>query len=127
MLITRRTIGVVLLWLASGAALSQSPQTTFIGDRNAGLDRTTQTADQPRGREAVAFTRQCAAIVGIEPYCACVASRVPAGLTFEQYFIVLGRSREANGYDGLKGAVKQAYDAMPAIRDACAARVTATP
>lgn len=116
---------------ALGAARAQSPQTDFIGDRNSAVDRTTQVAEQPKterqGRDVTAFTRQCTHVVGIAPYCACVASRVPAGLTFEQYFIVLGRSRQANGYDGLQPAVRQAYDAMPRIRDECAARAGAMP
>lgn len=68
-----------------------------------------------------AFVAQCTDVIPFKGDCACLSRTLPAGLSFQQYDAVLGRSKEQNGYASLKPDVRKTYDAVPAARDRCAA------
>lgn len=119
-----KTLFAILLALSLPALANAQ-----VRDRHAGLNQATQTGDSPLAEEdrqaRQVFSSQCMEVVGVAPLCGCLAAELPPGLSFDQYVVVLSRTREENGYDGLGRSAKRAYDAVPAARDACAATVGA--
>ena len=73
------------------------------------------------------FREQCSAVVAIERYCTCLSTKLPVGLTFQQFVTVLSRTKEENGYSSLGKGSRLTYDAMPKIRDQCAAASSGAP
>ena len=67
------------------------------------------------------FASQCRAVVGMDPFCKCLAGRIPQGVSFEQYVVMLSRDKEAIGYESMPAPGRRFYDGLPAVRDACAA------
>lgn len=117
-----RILVSALLVLPTGA----QAQATFVGDRHKDLRRVTQAHDKAGGqeedsREIRAFVAQCSAVAPFAGFCTCLARKLPPGLGFQQYFVVLSRTKEQNNYQSLAPRVRQTYDAIPAIRDECAA------
>ena len=108
------------------ASMGAQAQTTFIGDRHKHLDQLTQTYDKPNerdedSREARTFIAQCGAVAPFAGFCKCLARKLPPGLSFQQYFVVLSRTKEQNNYESLAPQVRQTYDSIPVIRDECVA------
>jgi hypothetical protein len=77
-----------------------------------------QIGDDDRGQAK--FRSQCLAVVGQESFCICLARQMPSGLGFEQYVVILSKTKEENGYDNLGKNMKRAYDSIPEARDKCA-------
>lgn len=67
-----------------------------------------------------ALKAQCMQVTGLEPYCGCLQSKLPSTFTFDNYVIVLSRSKKQNGYAKMDKTAKQVYDAIPQVRDTCA-------
>ncbi len=68
------------------------------------------------------FAAQCSAVLGLEAYCGCLGKDMPAGVGFDNFVVVLTHTKEENGYAQLDATSKRAYDAIPALRDKCAAK-----
>ena len=113
-----------LLAFANTAAAQQ-----FLTDRTRSVDSATHVAGQQAPTTAAAreLARQCAVVVGLQKYCDCLGAQLPGGMSFDQYVVVLGRSKQDNGYAGMSATVRRAYDTVPQVRDRCAAGVGATP
>jgi hypothetical protein len=115
-----RMLACAVLCLATSA----QAQTVFTGDRHQSLDRVSQTYDrtaEPDTAATHAFVAECTGVIPFPDYCGCLSRTLPAGLSFRQYYAVLGRSKEENGYASLKPDVRKTYDAIPEARDRCAA------
>ena len=67
---------------------------------------------------------QCMQVTGLEGYCSCLQSKLPVSFTFDNYVVVLSRSKQDNGYSRMDKSAKTIYDAMPQVRDSCAAMLT---
>ena len=61
-------------------------------------------------------------MLGLEAYCGCLGKDMPAGVGFDNFVVVLAHTKEENGYAQLDATSKRAYDAIPALRDKCAAK-----
>lgn len=102
-------------------ALPFAPADAQVIDRFSDLRRQTEALEKrPDKSERNTTELQCMQVVGMRSFCSCVSEQLPEGLTFEQYVVVLSRSKKDNGYDGLRAAAKRTYDSVPVIRDACA-------
>jgi hypothetical protein len=117
-----RTLTCLALCLVTSA----HARTVFTNDRHPGLDRVSQTFDRAGNanadRDATrAFVAQCTDVIPFAGYCAGLSRTLLAGLSFQQYDAVLGRSKAQNGYASLKPDVQKTYDAIPAARDRGAA------
>lgn len=77
---------------------------------------------QPLGGTAV--KAQCMQVTALEAYCSCLQARLPASFTFDNYVVVLSRSKQDNGYARMDKSARKIYDAMPQVRDACAAMLS---
>ena len=89
-----------------------------------GLDRASQTFDRAGDANVDsdarrAFVAQCTDVIPFEGDCACLSRTLPAGLSFQQYDAVLGRSKEQNGYVSLKPDVRKTYDACLLYTSRC--------
>lgn len=120
------SIARTLTCLALCLAASAHARTVFTNDRHRGLDRVSQTFDRagdanPDHDATRAFVAQCIDVIPFTGYCACLSRTLPAGLSFQQYDAVLGRSKAQNGYASLEPDVQKTYDAIPAARDRGAA------
>ena len=86
------------------------------------FDQTTRVYND-RKAPTSAFKDQCTGVLGLAAYCGCLGKDMPAGVGFDNFVVVLTRTKEENGYDKLDATSKRAYDAIPALRDRCAAEV----
>ena len=109
---------ILLAFSAASAA-----QTTQVVDSASGTRSATENfaSIDSRQRENGAFAAQCQVVVGIESFCKCLAGKIPQGVAFEQYVVMLGRDKKAVGYDSMPSAGRRFYDGLPVVRDACAA------
>jgi hypothetical protein len=86
------------------------------------FDQTTRVYND-RKAPTSAFKDQCTGVLGLAAYCGCLGKDMPAGVGFDNFVVVLTRTKQENGYDKLDATSKRAYDAIPALRDRCAAEV----
>ena len=117
-----------LTLLALLAAVVSFDATAQIGplDRHEALRRSSDTFSRENLTETDSRVRsdrrsKCMAVAAIPRLCDCLAKDLPGGLSFDQYVVVVTRSKEENGYSKLSPSQKKTYDAIPAVRDACAA------
>ena len=87
------------------------------------FDQTTRVYNDHKAPGTSAFKDQCTGVLGLPAYCGCLGKDMPAGVGFDNFVVVLTRTKEENGYDKLDATSKRAYDAIPALRDRCAAEV----
>jgi hypothetical protein len=85
------------------------------------FDQTTRVYRDQQATGSSAFEAQCVAVLGLQAYCGCLGKDMPAGVGFDNFVVVLTHTKQENGYDTLDAASKRAYDAIPALRDRCAA------
>lgn len=97
-------------------------QTTQVVDSASGTRSATEnfaSIDNAQRGNGV-FASQCRAVVSIDAFCKCLAGRIPQGVSFEQYVVMLSRDKQAVGYDAMPAAGRRFYDGLPAVRDSCA-------
>ncbi len=83
--------------------------------------RATQEAD------ALSLKAQCMQVTGLEPFCGCLQAKLPASFTFDNYVVVLSKSKQDNRYNRMDKHAQQVYDAIPLVRDSCAATLSTKP
>lgn len=113
----------VLFLLALACCAAASAQTTQVVDSASATRSATENfasiGNRPRANDA--FASQCRLVVGLQGFCGCLAGKMPQGVSFEQYVVMLSRDKQAVGYDAMPAAGRRFYDGLPAQRDACAA------
>ena len=62
---------------------------------------------------------QCVRAVGKDKFCSCIAEKLPASVSFEQYIHTLVTSKEQLGYAALAAEQKKLIDDTLAVRDKC--------
>jgi hypothetical protein len=68
---------------------------------------------------AVLKTEQCMKVVSRDTFCACVGSKLPRNVSFEEYVHTLLTPKEALGYATMTADQKAVIDATIDVRDKC--------
>jgi hypothetical protein len=122
---------VAMLLVSSAAGAQQRETMSSEPSRMETLRNQTQVFQvQSRATqeaEALAFKAQCMQVTGLEPFCGCLQAKLPASFTFDNYVVVLSKSKQDNGYNRMDKQAKQVYDAIPRVRDSCAATLSTKP
>jgi hypothetical protein len=107
--------------LYATAVLAQSGASINKVQEREIFNQDTKLNNQQAAPTSSGFAAQCSAVLGLDTYCGCLGKDMPAGVGFDNFVVVLTRSKQDNGYDQLDATSKRAYDAIPALRDKCAA------
>ena len=110
---------------ASVRSPEQLPSAPTQHERLRNLTETYQRGDQGSAQQTFALKNQCMAILAVETYCTCLESKLPNSMNFDSYVTILSRSKEENKYGRLNADAKKVYDAIPKVRDFCAAKLSA--
>jgi len=111
---------VAAMLLAASSAFAQSgPAPTGKVQERRDFDDLTRNYDKASPAPS-GFKMQCTRVLGLDAYCGCLGKDMPAGVGFDNFVVVLTRTKQENGYDKLDATSKRAYDAIPVLRDRCA-------
>jgi len=117
------SLAFAAMLLSAASAFAQSgPAPTGKVQERRDFDDLTRNYDKASPAPSN-FKMQCNSVLGLDAYCGCLGADIPAGVGFDNFVVVLTRTKEENGYAQLDAASKRAYDAIPALRDKCAAQV----
>lgn len=122
---SKTSAAFVLLLVANGNLLAQQrealPSDPTPAERFNSVTRVLEMARPDDGGRNMAFFGQCKQALALKAYCTCLSRKIPSGFAFDTFIVVAARSKQENGYDKLGPIAKTSYDAIPSIRDSCAA------
>ena len=104
---------------ASVRSPEQLPSAPAQHERMRNLTETYQRGDQGNTQQTAALKNQCMAVIAVDPYCACLQSKLPNSMGFDSYVTILSRSKEENKYSRLNADAKKVYDAIPKVSEFC--------
>jgi len=116
------SLAFAAMLLSTASAFAQSGASINKIQEREIFNQDTKLKNQEASPARSGFQGQCSAVLGLDAYCGCLGADMPAGVGFDNFVVVLTRTKEENGYAQLDAASKRAYDAIPALRDKCAAQ-----